>query len=73
MLLADQQTFREIIELIVDCVNTEPQELECNNTVGTNMEGTMYKLKQDNFPLFRSLQQLRDALEVVPRAVDFDN
>jgi hypothetical protein len=73
MLLADQQQFREIIELIVDSVNTEPEELECNKTVGTNMESTIYKLKQDNFPLFRSLQQLRDAIEVVPRAVDFDN
>lgn len=45
MLLADQQTFREIIELIVDCVNTVPYEIESNKTVGTNMESAVYKLK----------------------------
>ena len=72
MLRTDQQTFREIIELIVDCVNAEPYEIEPKKAIGSNMERTVDKLRQDKFPLFHSLQQLQDAFEPTLSPADFN-
>ena len=63
MLMNDESTFREIIELIVDSVNLPLTENEKQNEIGQNIDHSISELKtverlrqkENNFPLFHSL------------------